>query len=87
MHISSVGLYEGQVSLASRYVSQETRPKFIDSQNFSFHFHYKFCINAVHLFDELSITCPRVWPIEDICIGLCVLKCRKSFQKKKIELN
>ena len=27
------------------YVSQETRPKFIDSQNFYFHFHYKlFCI-------------------------------------------
>ena len=27
------------------YVSQETRQKFIDSQNFYFHFHYKlFCI-------------------------------------------
>ena len=27
------------------YVSQETKPKFIDSQNFYFHFHYKlFCI-------------------------------------------
>ena len=27
------------------YVSQETIPKFIDSQNFYFHFHYKlFCI-------------------------------------------
>ena len=36
------------------YVSQETRPKFIDSQNFYFHFHYKlFCIKAVHLSDNI----------------------------------
>ena len=59
------------------YVSQETRPKFIDSKNFYFHFHYKlFCTKAVHLSDKLSLTCPRVWPIEDIhvCIGLYVLK-------------
>ena len=58
------------------YVSQETRPKFIDSQNFYFHFHYKlFCIKAVHLSNKLSLTCPRLWPIEDICIDLNVLKC------------
>ena len=32
------------------YVSQETRPKYIDSHNF--HFLYKlFCIKAVHLSD------------------------------------
>ena len=57
------------------YVSQETRPKFIDSQNFYFHFHYKlFCTKAVYLSDKLSLTCPWVWPIEDMCIGLYVLK-------------
>ena len=51
------------------------RPKFIDSQNFYLHFHYKlFCIKAVHLSDKLTLTCPRLWPIEDICIGLYVLK-------------
>ena len=51
--MSSVDLYKGQVSLLldkTGYVSEETRPKFIDSQNFYFHFHYKlFCFNAVHL--------------------------------------
>ena len=58
------------------YVSQETRLKFIDSQNFYFHFHYKlFCIEAVHLSNKLSLMCPRLWPIEDICIGFYVLKC------------
>ena len=43
MQMSSVDLNKGQVSLASRkklaktgYVSQETRPKFIDSQNLYF---------------------------------------------------
>ena len=57
------------------YVSHETRPKFIDSQNFYFNFHYKlFCIKAAHLSDKLALTCLRVWPIEDICIGLYVLK-------------
>ena len=31
------------------YVSQETRPKFIDSQKFYFHIYYEmFCIKAVH---------------------------------------
>ena len=60
MQISSVYLYKGQVSIASRYktgyVSQETRPKFSDSQNFYFHFHYKlFCIKVVHLSYKLSI--------------------------------
>ena len=53
------------------------RPKFIDSQNFYFHFHCNvFCIKAVHLSDKLSLTCPRVWPIEDIWIGFYVLKRR-----------
>ena len=57
------------------YVSQETRPKFIDSQNFYFHFHYKlFCIKAVHLSDKLPLICPRLWPIQDVYIGLNVLK-------------
>ena len=57
------------------YVSLETRPKFIDSQTFYFYFHYKLiCIKAVHLSDKLSLMCPRLWPIEDICIGLYVLK-------------
>ena len=69
MHMSYVGLYRGQVSLASRktgYDSQEMRPKFIVSQNVYFHFHYKlFCIKAVHLSDTLSLMCPRLWPIED----------------------
>ena len=56
-------------------VSQETRPKFIDSQKFYFHFHYKlFCIKAVYLSDKLSLMCPRLRPIEDICIGLYVIK-------------
>ena len=42
---------------------------------FYFHFHYKLlCIKAVHLFDKLSLTCPRVWTIENICIGFYVLK-------------
>ena len=59
------------------YVSQETRPKFIDSQNFYFHFHYNlFCIKAVDLSDKPSLMCPRLWPIEDVCIGLYVLKRR-----------
>ena len=57
------------------YVSQETIPKFIDSQNFYFQFHYKlFCIKAVLFSDKLPLICPRLWPIEDICIGLYVLK-------------
>ena len=57
------------------YVSHETKPKFVDSQNFYFHFHYKlFGIKAVHLSDKLSLMCPRLWPIEDIDIGLYVLK-------------
>ena len=60
------------------YVSQEMRSNFIDSQNF--YFHYKlFCIKAVHLFDKLLLTCPRVWHIEDICIGLYILK--TSFER------
>ena len=55
------------------YVSHGTRPKFIDSQNFYRHFHYKlFCFKAVHLFDKLSLMCPRLWPMQDICIGLYV---------------
>ena len=59
------------------YVSQETRPKFIDNQNFYFHFHYKlFCINAVHLSNKLLLICPQLWPIEHICIGLYVLEFR-----------
>ena len=33
-----------------------------------------FCIKAVHLSNKLSLMCPRLWPIEDICIGLYVLK-------------
>ena len=57
------------------YVSQETTPKFIDSQNFYFHFHYKLCcIKAVHLSDKVSLMCPRLWTKEDICIGIYVLK-------------
>ena len=28
----------------------------------------------MHLFDKLSLTCPRLWSIKDICIGLYVLK-------------
>ena len=57
------------------YFSQHTRPKFIDSQNFYFHFHCKlFCILLVHLSDKLSLTCTLLWPIEAICIGLYVLK-------------
>ena len=52
------------------YVSQETRAKFIDSENFYFHFHYKlFCVKEVHLFEKLKLTSPRLWPIEDICIS------------------
>ena len=31
---------------------------------------------AVHLSDKLSLMCPRLWPIEDICIGLYLLKRR-----------
>ena len=77
MYMSSVDLYKGQVGLAldkTGYISKETRPKFIDSQTF-FHFHYKlFCIKAVHFSDKLSVLCPRIWPIGDICIGLYVLK-------------
>ena len=39
------------------FVSQETRPKFIDSQNFYFHFHYKlFCIKAVHFSTLYAVT-------------------------------
>ena len=34
-----------------------------------------FCIKAVHLSDKLSLMCPRLWPIEGICIALYVLKC------------
>ena len=53
------------------------RPKFINNQNFYFHFHYKlFCIKAVHLSNKLWVMYPRLWPIEhNICIGLYVLKC------------
>ena len=83
------------------YVSQETRPKFIDSQNFKFHFHYKlFCIKVVHLSDKLSLMCPQVWPIKDICIGLLnvryilekVLSMQQSFEEfsekqRRVELK
>ena len=52
-------MYMSSVSLAldkTGYISQETRPKFIDSQNFYFYFHYKlFWIKAVHLSDKLSL--------------------------------
>ena len=53
MHMFPVELYKGQVILASPiklvYVSQETRPKFIGSQNLNFYFHYKlFCIINYH---------------------------------------
>ena len=40
----SVDLYKGKLVLLldkTGYVSQETRPKFIDSRNFYFHFHDK----------------------------------------------
>ena len=57
------------------YVSQETRPNFIDSQHFYFHFDYMlFCIKVVNLSDKLSLMCPLLWLIEDICVGLYVLK-------------
>ena len=29
----------------------------------------------MHLSNKLSLISPRLWPIEDICIGLYVLKC------------
>ena len=81
MSFNSVCLYKGQVSLRdllldkTGYVSQGTRSNFIDSHNFYFHFHYKlFCIKAVHLSDKLSLMCPRLWPIESICIGVYVLR-------------
>ena len=78
IHMSSVDLLKGKLVLLldkTGYVPQETRPKFIDSQNFYFHFHYKlYCIQAVHFSDKLSLMCPRIWPIEDICIGIYVLK-------------
>ena len=28
----------------------------------------------MHFYDKLSLMCPRIWPIEDICIGLYALK-------------
>ena len=58
-------------------VSQETRQNFIDSQNLYFNFHYQlFGIKTVHLSDKLSLTYPRLLPIEDTCIyiGIYVLK-------------
>ena len=33
-----------------------------------------FYIKAMYLSDKLSLMCPRLWPIEDVCIGLYVLK-------------
>ena len=83
MHLSSVGLFKGQVSLAIRknwlcFTRNET--KFIDSQNFYFHSHYKlFCIKAVPLSDKLSLNCRRLWPIENKCIGIYGLK--TSFER------
>ena len=57
------------------YVSQKNETNVHWQPKFYFHFHNKLlCIKAVHLSDKLSLTCPRVWPVEDICIGLCVLK-------------
>ena len=57
------------------YVSHETRPKFIDSQNIYFQFHDTlFCMKALHLSDKLSLTCRRLWPKEDTCIRLYVIK-------------
>ena len=80
MHMSSVDLYKRQaanvVLLLDKTGPQETRPVFIHSQNFYFQFHYKlFCIKEVHLSDKLSLMCPRLWHIEDICISIYVLKC------------
>ena len=28
----------------------------------------------MHLSDKLSLICPHLWPRENICVGLCVLK-------------
>ena len=79
MQMSCVDQYKGQVLLLDKtgYVSKETRPTFIDSQNFYFHFHFKlFCIKALPLSNNfISLMCPRLLPIEDKCIGLYVLKC------------
>ena len=32
------------------------------------------CIKAVHLSEKVTLICPQLWPIEDICIGIYVLK-------------
>ena len=59
----------------TEYCPQETRSKLIDNQNINFHFHFKlFYIKAMHLSNKLWLTCPQLWPIENICIGLYVLK-------------
>ena len=59
------------------FVSHFTGTQFIDSQNFYIHFPYKLlctCMKAVHWSDKLSLMCPRLWSLEDICIGRYVLK-------------
>ena len=77
MHMSAVDFIKGKLVLLLEitcYFWQETRPKFIDSQNFYFHFHCKsICVKAVHLSYKLSFTCPRLRPTEDIWIDLYVL--------------
>ena len=53
MHMSSVCIYKGQFSLIlvkTGCVWIETRPEFIDIQNFYFHFHFKSaCVRAEYL--------------------------------------
>ena len=74
--------------LNTGYVSQERGPRFIYSQNFYFHFHYKsFCIKAVHLSDKLFLTCPRLWRIEDICIGVTWFECAAHLGKKVVSMQ
>ena len=59
---------------------------FIDSRIFYFHlnFHCKsFCVKAVHLSLKLSLTNPRLWSTDDMCIGFYVLLLKMGCILKK----
>ena len=79
MQMSSVDLNKGQVSLASRknWLKLAMFHKKRDRSSLTVRictFLYKlFCIKAVYLSNKLSLMCPRLWPIEGICICLYAL--------------
>ena len=64
------------------YVWKETRQKFIENQNFYFHFYWKsFCTKAVYLSYKRSLTCPRLWSTERKNVSFYTYFLKTSFER------